>query len=722
MRVKVSTASSPAPTQRSNVFVFPRAPNPVQSTRWCSEVAFLSVSSHVPIIMSRRTLGGGRVLGTPSALASAPSPQPKPRVLSPTTSSVSLSSQTSASQFSSETQDLTSRISVENGGTSISAVPAAPGAQLSCPICNEEMLTLLQLNRHLDDIHQNLEDDRQDEVKDWFKVQMEKAKRFQPLAVLNQKLKGLDVFESNENQTTTISSRPLAPHVGSSDTSTTPKLLDPEDLITKEHWQVGSLYDTCLEPSCGKRLNATNGCVNCRKCGKLFCEEHTMYQMKLSRSAQHEPVRGIWARVCETCYKSREGYNDHAGTVRDQTNAFKSIRKQIVDKDFLEVSRLEKRLTRLTQLLASLPPDQIQTGGTKLFAMAWQNDQRKILEQTVVSWQDDASVARCPFCQQDFSGYSFRRHHCRTCGQVVCGDINTGCSNEVELSISPVSKTSEKSAAGHPINVDVRICKDCRATLFDRRDFEADVARKPPEVRAYDNLIQFERGIRLHLPRFQKLLTALQDPRRPPSSAQIADASKVRKRLIDSFAKYDVAARRIRDLPTNSPTQQRLQKAIYQQASNFLHIHMLPLKSLPRVLKHASPSTNLVTSRQSSTSTPVNGSSSGLRHQESALASIKYKAAAANGSNSSLASDASSALSALEAEEKSLREQLIVLEEQKFFVSEMIADANRRRKFDEVSSLAVNVEDLSQEIDRVNGMLASLDFEGVYTANLPSST
>jgi hypothetical protein len=38
-----------------------------------------------------------------------------------------------------------------------------------------------------------------------------------------------------------------------------------------------------------------------------------MYQMKLSRSAQHEPVRGLWYRVCETCYKSREGYNDHNG-------------------------------------------------------------------------------------------------------------------------------------------------------------------------------------------------------------------------------------------------------------------------------------------------------------------------------------------------------------------------------------------------------------------------
>lgn len=99
-------------------------------------------ASHVPVIMSRRTLGGGRVLGTPSALSSAPSPQSKPRVLSPTASSVSLSSQTSASQFSSETQDLTSRISLENGDTSISAAPAAPGAQLSCPICSEEMVRL----------------------------------------------------------------------------------------------------------------------------------------------------------------------------------------------------------------------------------------------------------------------------------------------------------------------------------------------------------------------------------------------------------------------------------------------------------------------------------------------------------------------------------------------------------------------------------------------------
>ena len=61
------------------------------------------------------------------------------------------------------------------------------------------MVTLLQLNRHLDDVHKEIEVREQDEVKDWFQAQMLKAKKFQPLAVLNQKLKGLDVFESNND-------------------------------------------------------------------------------------------------------------------------------------------------------------------------------------------------------------------------------------------------------------------------------------------------------------------------------------------------------------------------------------------------------------------------------------------------------------------------------------------------------------------------------------------
>lgn len=162
------------------------------------------------------------------------------------------------------------------------------------------------MTRHLDDNHKNLEEVKQDEVKDWFKTQMVKAKRFQPLAVLNQKFKNLDVFEPNEISRSSSQTGTVAPMIE-------PARSEQDEVITREHWQRRGPSDACSEPVCGKRLTSANGAVNCRKCGKLFCDEHTLYQMKLSRSAQHEPVRGIWCRVCETCYKSREGYNDRNG-------------------------------------------------------------------------------------------------------------------------------------------------------------------------------------------------------------------------------------------------------------------------------------------------------------------------------------------------------------------------------------------------------------------------
>ncbi|KAI0177698.1 FYVE zinc finger protein [Pestalotiopsis sp. NC0098] len=665
--------------------------------------------------MSSRKLGGGRILGSgkglapPSAATASPAVQRATSPYAPSDSTPSIGgsigesilspgsgSPSSTSPLPGLSQDLASNISL--GGPSNGAATGA----LVCPICEEEMLTLLQLNRHIDDNHQELPDFQQDEVKTWFDKQVLKAKKFQPLSMINQKLRGLEVFESNE-------AAPVPTHTREVSTARAPALLDPpfdpDDIITKSHWQRTGYNDVCTDPACGKGLGAVNGSINCRKCGRLFCEVHTMYQMKLSRSATHEPTRGHWYRVCETCYKSRDGYNDHHGLTRDHTSAFSEIRKKKVDRQTLEISRLEKRLTKLTQLLANPPEEMLNGGGgsgtsllSPVASLGGQRNQRKVIEQSVVTWEDDAKVSKCPFCQQEFGSWTFRRHHCRICGRVVCADPQTECSSEVGLNVANPSIPSSEKSDGNPISVDVRMCRECKFTIFAKRDFVESVIHKPPDQRAYETLRQFERGIQQLMPGFQRVLIPLQNEDNPPSRAQIQEASKLRKRLIDSFTKYDIAAKRIRDLKTTSPTQKHLQKSVYQAASAFLHMHMLPLKNLPKILKHSSSASSRHLMPNGHAPSPLRGNSDS--YLESA----------------SVTSETSTVVSALETEEKDLKERLIVLEEQKYMVQSMIANSQGARRFEEVSALTRNVAELEKEIENVKAKVGDVEdkWQGLY--------
>jgi hypothetical protein len=289
---------------------------------------------------------------------------------------------------------------------------------------------------------------------------------------------------------------------------------------------------------------------------------------------------------------------------------------------------------------------------------------------------------------------------------------------------------SEKSAGAGQVSVDIRMCRDCKTTIFSKRDFAASIAHKPPDQRAYETLRQFERGIRQLMPSFQRTMMALQLPdghdeqsgtsKPPPTHAQIQEAAKIRKRLTDSFTKYNIAAKRLRDLKTDSPTQQRLQKAIYAAASSFLHTHMLPLKSVPRMLKSSSSSSSTSNQRRLLSGGLNNGSSphlfSPLRNGESAAASPSDPETASIGG----ASEASTAVSALEMEEKELRERLVVLEEQRFLVDEMVNNARGTRRFEEVSALTRNREELDREIEGLKKRVRGVEerWEGLYAVGV----
>ncbi|CAK7271115.1 carboxypeptidase Y-deficient [Sporothrix epigloea] len=286
-----------------------------------------------------------------------------------------------------------------------------------------------------------------------------------------------------------------------------------------------------------------------------------------------------------------------------------------------------------------------------------------MIEQSVVAWENDSSVAR-----------------------------EIGLSVLTRSAASNATPSEKAKAPGDgKVDIDIRICHQ----------------------RAYETLRQFEYGIRQMMPVFQRLLQALQpdmsgSANPPVLRVQIQEAAKTRKRLMDSFAKYNLAAVRLRDLKTNNETQRRLQNSVYSAASTFLHANMVPLKHVPKMLRaqHTSPGGSSTHNRLPA----ISAHSSPLR----------YGGNVGDGADSAsvAGSEASTTIALLGAEEKELREKLVVLEEQRFLVQQMVDGAHGSRRFEEVGTLRRNVEELDGEIDRLRQQIRSIEerWDGLYAS------
>ncbi|CAN6627291.1 vacuolar segregation protein Pep7p [Trichomonascus vanleenenianus] len=531
-------------------------------------------------------------------------------------------------------------------------------ATLACPICNEAMVTLLQLNRHLDDEHSGVDKVENEQIKSWFMKKVEKARQLQSVTSVFHNGFSFDGLDEERG-------RPESPA--------------PVEEITRKHWQKTSPGDRCSDILCDKILNSRNGSVNCRQCGKLFCSMHTKYQMKLSRKAKHDPRDGSWSRVCETCYKSRRGYNDHIGPVHDDTIDFAKMRQKQIDMRELEVNRLEKRLSTLIDTLSQFGDE----SGLLNYARV---QQRRRAERSVASWQEDDAVDQCPICKQKF-GFTLRKHHCRICGKVVCADHGTGCSRLVQLSV--LSEKLEKGVAKVPKTSDlsIRMCRDCRDTVFAKKNFEMDLkSPKPALLGYYDALKRLKKAIELSLPKFQVMLQTLNDPENPPPHEILTEATAIRKKLLESFFQYEKVARKVLMYTPQSDGEKRLQQQVYSVAAQFLQDHLLPLKSLPKALKHKNGSAT-----PPGTSSPPSASSLPPPPSVESMELIE------------------NADDGISQEIQNLQNQVVVLEEQKYMVEQMVSDAKSRRKLDEITALEQNLVDLSAEIDSLRMKLGQYD-------------
>ncbi len=92
----------------------------------------------------------------------------------------------------------------------------------------------------------------------------------------------------------------------------------------------------------------------------------------------------------------------------DHTGDFKRERRKKLDRN----KSVNQVLTRLERLMTDLPRDPAG---------------RRAHEQAVVAWIEADHVKLCPTCARGFN-VARRKHHCRLCGCVMCGDCSVAVS------------------------------------------------------------------------------------------------------------------------------------------------------------------------------------------------------------------------------------------------------------------------------------------------------
>ncbi|CAG8657374.1 11017_t:CDS:10, partial [Racocetra persica] len=523
-----------------------------------------------------------------------------------------------------------------------------------CPICNESMISILQLNRHLDDVHIDTSADQRDGIIQWFKKAQTTI--LNPLSSKTKNIANLPQIAINK--------------LNDLDAN----WLDSQsDLVTKIHWQMEGENDICSNSSCDKFLNLRNGKHNCRKCGKLFCDSHCRVPMKLNKQALYDPANGYWCRVCDDCFQSREGYLDTEGVVRSHTTTFIKSRTKGIERAHLEGNRLEKRLEKLAKVYATnANPENNPQGGLKppLSMM----HRRRASEQSVVKWEDDASVTNCPLCDIQFGKITNRRHHCRLCGRVVCEK----CSSKISLNLT---ESADQDSVG-----EVRACKQCRDAVFRRKEYNEEISKTPPVVMLYQKLMKIKTAIDTTLPKFQDMLIMLKSQEIVNQThADYQLAARTRKELLDNFAQFDSISKKINSLLSRSKSEKRLQANIHLAANQYLQQNMLPLKVLPKLLKKDHD----------------NEHEYDYHHESSPdmLLSVFE-----NGRTRSIST---SSTKSLKGEEK-IREQLEVLLEQEKLVQGYIVEATKQRKFDDVKTLKTSLDELKVEINKTRKELGDL--------------
>lgn len=573
-------------------------------------------------------------------------------------------------------------------------------AELSCPICEEAMVTLLQLNRHIDDMHGS---------------GSESSSPAPPRTPTKRSIK-LDLYDGNLGFG-------LSDSLGSDNIPDLPG----HHKLTRSHWKLPNTTKPsyCSHKDCKKQLNVKNGVVNCRKCGKLFCNQHTTYKVRLSNGPQpqklpiYDSVNGAFARACESCFLSRPALVEGTqANLRDVTDTFRKKRSEHIEEKKWEKLKLQRRFLKLVTLLLQCYLWHVDLSQSVFlyFADKGPYSTEKMLEAEkevvgVENWQNDAEITHCPLCFVKFN-FLIRKHHCRLCGQVVSDtafntdDPRMSCSLQVPVSLvlrklpglnyAPQVKDrwleliNVSADSKHANLFSFRCCRECKDTLFHGAKADSDEDGENEAIlSACGEMLAIKANIQHAMPRYAQLINENKE-------TSNHDINKLRVRIRKSVKDFEITTNTFRlrffrlnpetnkITPTQSPV---LVGNIHKMAVMFLQESILEFKRLSdqfqsvenaRLSGQLGLTPNSETSVSASPMSPINSPPPKPRLTKKQI--------------------------------REFREQLMVVTEQNFLVQKQMEDAKKQRKFDELQVLASNSDELQKHIDELHEQLGEFGF------------
>ncbi|KAL6949980.1 hypothetical protein ACO0QE_000649 [Hanseniaspora vineae] len=546
----------------------------------------------------------------------------------------------------------------------------SPKKEVECPVCSKSFKNLRKLNKHLDQDHGFLDHEEEPETLANQKPVVNN-KKVQPHILKN--IQPIDQQVSRDSPVT------------ASDTSDSSRYAKQRFKLSTSHYQQKKSQNICS--TCHNNISSQDS-INCRKCGKIQCHKHCRNAIKLNSLAKYDPTNGEWCRCCPTCFDEKPGRNA-VGTEISNFKSFEQLRKKHLEDSELILLQLDMRLVKLINGINYIL-EQHKYSFISGFQVS--SDISK-LEKSLVEWDDSPSV--CSACNKSITSITSKKHHCRLCGQYICN--SNECSKELPLLLlcAVIESVNEDNFAKLPMDlrythnavlhpdIMLRFCRTCTRLSFTGKKFKMDLKQPlPPLFQNFERLFNMMIVLNSLTPQFSQMIDVATSSK-TMTAAECKKFIIFKKKIFGTFEMFEFTNKQILTLKCENDSQKIIQKNISLAATSFIQTQLVPLRSKLSVVLEK----NLINEQMS-----TRNSKKDILKTDRTAQDIK-----------NINAD---------------REQLMVFQEQKFIVENMIAAAKNERKFDEIEALQTNVEVIEKSIKELQEALGNMSRAELYELNI----